>query len=142
MWDFVGKTRKISRELRRGYVDFRYDCSSALFVDPLGFDAGDTNLYRYVNNRPTWATDPSGLERSFETRLFFGDSVIEHKATSNEDKAIFFLQVFTENVRVVLKKNGEAQAFVDDNLVPQMGLTSKGGTSSWAKIRGRVSLRR
>jgi hypothetical protein len=30
-------------------------------VDPLGFGAGDSNLYRYVGNRPTNATDPSGL---------------------------------------------------------------------------------
>ncbi len=29
--------------------------------DPLGFDAGDTNLNRYVNNEPTDMTDPSGL---------------------------------------------------------------------------------
>jgi RHS repeat-associated protein len=29
--------------------------------DPLGFDAGDPNLYRYVRNDPTNATDPSGL---------------------------------------------------------------------------------
>jgi RHS repeat-associated protein len=29
--------------------------------DPLGFSAGDSNLYRYVNNAPTDATDPSGL---------------------------------------------------------------------------------
>jgi hypothetical protein len=28
---------------------------------PLGFAAGDTNLYRYVGNTPTTATDPSGL---------------------------------------------------------------------------------
>jgi RHS repeat-associated protein len=28
--------------------------------DPLGFAAGDANLYRYVGNRPTLATDPSG----------------------------------------------------------------------------------
>jgi hypothetical protein len=28
---------------------------------PLGFQAGDTNLYRYVGNDPTNATDPSGL---------------------------------------------------------------------------------
>jgi RHS repeat-associated protein len=28
--------------------------------DPLGFDAGDSNLYRYVNNRPTDDLDPSG----------------------------------------------------------------------------------
>lgn len=29
--------------------------------DPLGFYAGDTNLYRYVGDDPTNATDPSGL---------------------------------------------------------------------------------
>ncbi len=31
--------------------------------DPLGFRAGDVNLYRYVTNRPTIATDPLGLWR-------------------------------------------------------------------------------
>ena len=30
--------------------------------DPDGFSAGDSNLYRYVNNAPTNATDPSGEE--------------------------------------------------------------------------------
>jgi hypothetical protein len=30
-------------------------------LDPIGFAAGDTNLYRYVGNKPTMATDPSGL---------------------------------------------------------------------------------
>ena len=29
---------------------------------PLGFNAGDTNLYRYVGDNPTDATDPSGLD--------------------------------------------------------------------------------
>ncbi|MDA1162693.1 MAG: hypothetical protein O3B13_06305 [Planctomycetota bacterium] len=29
---------------------------------PLGFEAGDTNLFRYVGNSPTNATDPSGLQ--------------------------------------------------------------------------------
>ncbi len=39
-----------------------YDPKTARWLtqDPLGFDAGDTNLYRYVNNRATMATDPSG----------------------------------------------------------------------------------
>jgi RHS repeat-associated protein len=31
-----------------------------LSVDPLGFDAGDYNLYRYVFNNPINATDPTG----------------------------------------------------------------------------------
>jgi RHS repeat-associated protein len=30
--------------------------------DPLGFDAGDADLYRYVGNSPTNANDPSGLD--------------------------------------------------------------------------------
>src|SRR5215470_16797565 len=28
--------------------------------DPLGFDAGDSNLYRYAGNNPTNRSDPSG----------------------------------------------------------------------------------
>ena len=31
----------------------------------MGFAAGDANLYRYVGNGPTGATDPSGLEEIF-----------------------------------------------------------------------------
>lgn len=31
--------------------------------DPIGFAAGDPNLYRYVRNNPTNATDPSGLHQ-------------------------------------------------------------------------------
>ena len=32
-----------------------------LSQDPIGFEAGDANLYRYVGNRATTKTDPSGL---------------------------------------------------------------------------------
>ncbi len=32
--------------------------------DPIGFEAGDSNLYRYVGNGPTIATDPSGLQEA------------------------------------------------------------------------------
>src|SRR5262245_53410370 len=39
-----------------------YDADTGRWIsqDPLGFDAGDSNLYRYVANRPTGASDPSG----------------------------------------------------------------------------------
>jgi RHS repeat-associated protein len=41
-----------------------YDPSVGRFIsqDPIGFSAGDSNLYRYVLNSPVNATDPSGLE--------------------------------------------------------------------------------
>ena len=32
-----------------------------LSQDPIGFDAGDGNLYRYVENAPTIEIDPTGL---------------------------------------------------------------------------------
>jgi len=41
-----------------------YDPTTARWLtqDPLGYDAGDSNLYRYVHNEPTGATDPSGKD--------------------------------------------------------------------------------
>ena len=41
-----------------------YDTRTGQFTtrDPLGFAAGDSNLYRYVGNGPVGSTDPSGLE--------------------------------------------------------------------------------
>ncbi|WP_370623539.1 peroxidase family protein [cf. Phormidesmis sp. LEGE 11477] len=51
------------------YYRARYfDPAPGTFVstDPLGFDAGDSNIYRYVFNSPTNYTDPSG-EVAFTT---------------------------------------------------------------------------
>jgi RHS repeat-associated protein len=41
-----------------------YDAATGRFLsqDPLGFDAGDNNWYRYVGNDPLNATDPTGKE--------------------------------------------------------------------------------
>jgi RHS repeat-associated protein len=41
-----------------------YSASLGRFMtkDPIGFNAGDVNLYRYVNNNPVNFTDPSGLD--------------------------------------------------------------------------------
>ena len=42
-----------------------YDPAVGRFIteDPIGFDAGDANLYRYVSNSPLNFTDPSGLSQ-------------------------------------------------------------------------------
>ena len=40
-----------------------YDPTIGRFIsqDPMSFDAGDTNLYRYVGNNPMTFTDPTGM---------------------------------------------------------------------------------
>ena len=45
-----------------------YDAANGRFisVDPAGFGAGDTNLYRYVGNSSTMYTDPSGNLKLYE----------------------------------------------------------------------------
>ena len=50
-----------------GMMDYRarwYDPALGRFltVDPIGFAAGDPNLYRYVFNEPTRLIDPTGNE--------------------------------------------------------------------------------
>jgi RHS repeat-associated protein len=54
------------RDLESGLSYYRaryYDPQVGRFisVDPMGFEAGDTNLYRYVGNSSTMATDPTGM---------------------------------------------------------------------------------
>ena len=53
--------------------------------DPIGFEAGDANLYRYVGNRPTNATDPTALYLEIQEHmkgkpieLFFGKDNVEY----------------------------------------------------------------
>lgn len=45
-----------------------YDPLQGRFLsqDPLGFNAGDSNLYRYVGNSPANATDPTGETSALE----------------------------------------------------------------------------
>lgn len=42
------------------------DLGRFLQEDPLGFDAGDANLYRYVANQPLTLTDPTGMVTAVE----------------------------------------------------------------------------
>jgi RHS repeat-associated protein len=74
--------RQLDQETELQYNHARwYDASMGRWVsqDPLGFDAGDSNLYRYANNAPTNGTDPSGL-REYQIKLRisvgFSDDVV------------------------------------------------------------------
>ena len=56
--------QEFDAETGQYYYDARYyDPATGVFTaaDPLSFDAGDANLYRYVNNSPTNYNDPTGL---------------------------------------------------------------------------------
>ena|GEM_PF-1527090 len=56
--------RELDKETGLQYNRARYlDLALARWIsqDPIGFEAGDANLYRYVGNGPADATDPSGL---------------------------------------------------------------------------------
>ena len=59
--------RELDTETGLYYYRARYyDSGLGRFIseDPIGFSAGDTNLYRYVNNNPTNFTDPTGTTLS------------------------------------------------------------------------------
>lgn len=63
IFGYTGRER--DEESHLNYYRARYyDPEAGRFIsnDPIGFSAGDANLYRYVGNQPTTFTDPSGLE--------------------------------------------------------------------------------
>jgi RHS repeat-associated protein len=62
-YQFTGRDKDAELDLQRNRARF-YDPKSGRWIshDPLGFDAGDSNLYRYVNNEPLAFGDPSGLQ--------------------------------------------------------------------------------
>ncbi len=72
------------------YNRARYlDPSTGQFIsqDPLGFGAGDTNLYRYVFNNPLSFNDPSGLQ-AFVPTLSLNDQNFDGRDDSSEPGAI------------------------------------------------------
>jgi len=61
---FAFAGRELDPETQLYYNRMRYyDAATGRFLseDPSGFGGGDGNLYRYVSNSPTDATDPSGI---------------------------------------------------------------------------------
>jgi RHS repeat-associated protein len=70
VFGYTGKlfdeTTRLQNNLNRWY-----DSSTGRWIsqDPIGFAGGDANLYRYVGNKSTMATDPSGLQEDLPSDI-------------------------------------------------------------------------
>jgi RHS repeat-associated protein len=74
--------REYDADLDLYYYRARYmDPTLGRFIgqDPLGFEAGDLNLFRYVNNEPVGTKDPYGLESVVDCVLSFARHRLEGK---------------------------------------------------------------
>ncbi len=67
IFGYTGRDRDEESELQFNRARY-YDAAVGRWIseDPIGFEAGDTNVARYVANGATNATDPSGQEQAVE----------------------------------------------------------------------------
>ncbi|HUG68651.1 MAG TPA: RHS repeat-associated core domain-containing protein, partial [Pirellulaceae bacterium] len=133
-----------------------YDPEQGRFVsnDPIGFNAGDANLYRYVGNQVTTHTDPSGLldnslhqpaEPTWWQRMFFGmksskERAAEEKLRSRQHLARFILsRRAAERNNVVMNRLNDCvdKLFVaaggNSHLEGGNGATSPHRTEQWER---------
>ncbi len=81
-----------------------------LSVDPIGFAAGDPNLYRYVGNGPADSVDPSGLQQ-IGVGIGIGDALTPYaedvRAEAVPDSANDMPDVLPGRWRVTICAHGE-----------------------------------
>jgi RHS repeat-associated protein len=100
-----------------------YDPTVGRFIneDPLGFGAGDTNIYRYVGNSPTNYIDPSGeeptdpLNRLDQFVAGFGDKVSFGATTKIRE--VLYGDVATQNHQGGYFQTGQTTGDVASTLV-------------------------
>jgi RHS repeat-associated protein len=92
-----------------------------LSTDPIGFAAGDANLYRYVSNQPTGFTDPSGLDRA----------MVEDRGTAYSH----FLELHGQ--RSIDPHTG--QAFLNGSIRPGAPSFDQFYGNQWPKLRALIA---
>lgn len=60
-YSFAGREREVGGDLYLRARNLNPGVGRFVGADPVSFNAGDSNLNRYVGNHPTTATDPNGL---------------------------------------------------------------------------------
>ncbi len=107
---FLFTGRELDEESGLYYYRARYyDSNLGRFLsqDPIGFDAGDANLYRYVNNAPFNATDPTGEAVAIEYQVLSGDDTgtvqVFIAQTNNVAHARNLFSAFQRTQRILAK---------------------------------------
>ena len=131
VFGYTGKlfdeTTRLQNNLNRWY-----DSSTGRWIsqDPIGFAGGDANLYRYVGNSPTNATDPSGLVTSQDPPFqrgwggFFWDWTggLFFPSTQTAHSKAISLAAFANHENNVDRTRANANARVFQQLDPNFGV--------------------
>ena len=108
-----------------------YDPTVGRFLteDPLGFDANDPNLYRYVTNGPTNAVDPEG---TIETSPYPGSGV-PYSGRYRHDKS--FTETLKDAFGTAVRASGPAAVRkYFDSTFNSIGLVYHTGKESYVKV--------
>jgi hypothetical protein len=87
--------------------------------DPIAFEGGDTNLYRYVRNRPTNATDSSGLTIDGGDPI---DQIIKEGKVSEAERTILLALQKSESYKAMIEQMQKSQR--EFKIRVKVGLTS------------------
>jgi RHS repeat-associated protein len=93
--------REIDVEIKLQYNRARYyDTATGRWMsqDPLGFNAGDSNLYRYVSNHPIALTDPSGKLWEVATAQHYVVDPIVNKDRGEPDDPRYYVGTVTASL--------------------------------------------
>jgi RHS repeat-associated protein len=134
--------REYDAETGNYYYRARYydpDTGRFLSEDPIGFDAGDANLSRYVGNDPVNHVDPAGLAKGqivgWIVRRTAGRNIKVATIASHKEAARVFISNATRNTFVeVMIKGGKHHALKVARIIQaqagmhRVGKVIKGGT--------------
>ena len=78
-----------------------YDPATGQFIsaDPIGFEAGDGNLYRYVGNGPIDGTDPSGKE---DPLLYWNEDYLRTDQPESDEEQRDSAELLYEPSRILI----------------------------------------
>lgn len=82
--------------------------------DPIAFESGDANLYRFVGNDPTNATDPTGLKMVKGTEPI--DTILKNQVSDDEKKILEALvnnDLYKQMIKVLEDSDQEFEIRID-----------------------------